>query len=66
LFSKSIPQFIGNGADDLAAPRNIGQDDAGHGSLSANRHIVQVAALAIALKPSTFLSFHRAMVQCKY
>ena len=22
--------------------------------------------LAIALKPSTFLSFHRAMVQCKY
>jgi len=27
---------------------------------------VQVAALAIALKPSTFLSFHRAMVQCKY
>jgi hypothetical protein len=66
LLSKSIPQSIGNGADDLAVPRNIGQDDAGDGSLTANRHIVQVAALAIALKPSTFLSFHRAMVQCKY
>jgi len=47
-------------------PRNIGQDDPGHGSPTANGHLVQVAALAIALKLSTFLSFHRAMVQCKY
>jgi hypothetical protein len=66
VFSKSIPRSIGNGADDFAVPRNIGQDDPGHVSLTGNRHIVQVAALAIALKPSTFLSFHRAMVQCKY
>ena len=62
LQEESIPQSIGKGADDFAVPRNIGQDDAG----DANRHIAQVAALAIALKPSTFLSFHRAMVQCKY
>jgi len=30
------------------------------------RRTLPLLALAIALKPSTFLSFHRAMVQCKY
>jgi hypothetical protein len=52
----SSPQSIGNGADDFAVP-SIGQDDAGHGSPTANGHIVQVPALAIVLKPSTFLVF---------
>jgi hypothetical protein len=46
VFAESIPQSVGNGADDFAVPCDIGQDDAGDGSLTANRHIVQVAALA--------------------
>ena len=46
VFAEPISQPLSNATDDFAMPCDISQDDTGDSSLTANRHIVQVATLA--------------------
>src|SRR5262249_9408945 len=46
VFTEPIPQSVRNGTDKFAVPCHIGQDDTRDSSFAANRHVMQVAALA--------------------